>query len=107
MQFRFIICQFISGGETTPLHQAVWTGHCQVSISPGLLVRGGFITISIFLFVPGHVSPVMDQGDCNSCAAHAAVSSVESCISIATSMMPKSIEFYCINISDTEKLECM
>ena len=106
MQFRFIICQFISGGETTPLHLAVWTGHCQVSISSGLLVSYQY-NIIIFLFVPGHVSPVIDQGDCNSCAAHAAVSSVESCISIATSMMLKSFEFYCINISDTEKLECM
>ena len=33
----------------------------------------------------GFVSPVLDQSPCQSCAAHAAVSTIESCLAIASS----------------------
>ena len=43
------------------------------------------------LYIVGSVTDVIDQGPCNSCAAHSASSALESCLAIARGMKFKDL----------------
>ena len=74
---------------------AVWTGLLEVNKNEHINHLSILINIyknhkisrkmNDYALIAGSVSGVIDQGPCNSCAAHAAISTIESCLALASS----------------------
>ena len=60
------------------------------SLTGNILLRHYYFVCSTWNFV-GSVTDVIDQGPCNSCAAHSASSALESCLAIARGIKFKDL----------------